>query len=197
MAEIEKAGGKVWYDWESADGDAIPGAQCWAPQWLVDSVGVDYFAHVTAAEHLAWMSGSRRVSDEFMVNVGRLTRLRKLRLIASRVTDAGLAHLTALISLEEVAINESPVTDAGLISLRRLPRLKELCLIDTTISDAGLVHLKGLSSLRYLNVTQTDVTDAGIKDLERELPALRIIKMPAWDSRQDVEVPQQSKEFSP
>lgn len=63
-------------------------------------------------------------------------------------------------------------------------------------SDSGS-DLKGLTSLKYLNVTQTDVTDAGIRDLERELPALRIIKMPAWDSGQQVEEPEQSQEFWP
>ena len=48
VVAIEKAGGSVSYDWERSNGNDVPGGKPWAPRWLVDLVGVDYFGHVTA-----------------------------------------------------------------------------------------------------------------------------------------------------
>ena len=43
-------GGGVYYNWELADGappsSAATGSQPWAPKWLVDILGIDYFGHV-------------------------------------------------------------------------------------------------------------------------------------------------------
>ena len=47
VAAIKKAGGFVKYDWEWRFGKNISGAKPWAPRWLVDLIGVDYFGHVT------------------------------------------------------------------------------------------------------------------------------------------------------
>src|ERR1700677_4583401 len=48
VAAIERDGGKVWYDWEWADGESTPGASPRAPAWLVRALGVDHFGHVVA-----------------------------------------------------------------------------------------------------------------------------------------------------
>jgi hypothetical protein len=47
VVAITKAHGSVKYDWEWSNGNAIPGGKPWAPEWLVDLIGVDYFGHVT------------------------------------------------------------------------------------------------------------------------------------------------------
>src|ERR1700730_874133 len=47
VAAIEKAGGWTAYEWQWRDGDKIPNGKPWAPKWLVDLVGADYFANVT------------------------------------------------------------------------------------------------------------------------------------------------------
>ena len=45
---IRKAGGSVTYDWEWTGRHRIPGGKPWAPTWLVDLIGFDYFGHVTS-----------------------------------------------------------------------------------------------------------------------------------------------------
>ena len=34
------------YDWQWKNGDFDPLGEPWAPKWLVDRIGVDYFGHV-------------------------------------------------------------------------------------------------------------------------------------------------------
>jgi hypothetical protein len=47
VAAIRKAGGLVWYDWQAnAAGKTLPTGRPWAPNWLVDALGVDYFGYV-------------------------------------------------------------------------------------------------------------------------------------------------------
>ena len=47
VAVIKNAGGTVSYDWEWNNGNGMLGGKPWAPIWLVDLVGVDFFGHVT------------------------------------------------------------------------------------------------------------------------------------------------------
>jgi hypothetical protein len=53
VTAIQDAGGSVSYDWQWIPGDhwgssvSPPGGKPWAPQWLVNLIGVDYFGHVT------------------------------------------------------------------------------------------------------------------------------------------------------
>src|SRR6516165_8790615 len=42
VAAIKHAGGSVKYDWEY-----VSKGNPWAPRWLVDWLGVDFFGHVT------------------------------------------------------------------------------------------------------------------------------------------------------
>ena len=56
VAAIKNAGGTVKYDWEWSNGSMIPAGKPWAPRWLVDLIGVDYFGHVTAV----WLTQTRR-----------------------------------------------------------------------------------------------------------------------------------------
>jgi len=44
VAAIRRAGGSVSYDWEWNNGKSVPGGKPWAPKWLVDLVGIDYYA---------------------------------------------------------------------------------------------------------------------------------------------------------
>jgi hypothetical protein len=146
---IKKTGGAIRYDWEWKDGNTIPGGNPWAPRWLVDRIGVDYFGHVTAAvaHHM-----SAETSDAVLAQVGRLTRVQSLNLHDSSISDAGLVHLKGLTNLQVVLLYRTQVT------------------------DAGLVHLKGLTNLSALQLDGTQVTDAGVEELKRALPSLRIIR---------------------
>lgn len=78
-----------------------------------------------------------------------------------------------LATLESKSFN---ITDAGLVHLKRLPQLRSLTLENAPITDAGLVHLKELKSLRELNIKGTKVTDAGIQELQKSLPAMKVVR---------------------
>src|SRR5690242_20006223 len=48
VAAIEKAGCMRFYEWEWRAGKPVTGGKPWAPAWLVDLVGVDFFGNVVA-----------------------------------------------------------------------------------------------------------------------------------------------------
>jgi hypothetical protein len=146
VAAIRKAGGTVSYDWEWKDGKSIRGGKPWAPRWLVDLIGTDYFGHVTIVDFPG----------------------------ASTATDATLAHVGPLTRLQWLTVNHASVSDAGLVHLKGLTNLSVLGLDGTQVTDVGLVHLKGLTRLSDLGLNGSQVTDAGMNELKRALPGLRI-----------------------
>ena len=167
VGAIERAGGKVWFDWQWKNRRPNPSGQPSCPKWLVDCIGVDYFGHVTSVY-------ARRVSDAELVHIGKLSRLEYLLLGRSSVTGAGLAHLEGARSLRVLNLQHTQVTDAGLSHLKKLTSLQELGLGNTGVSDAGLAHLEGLSHLTDLGLEETKVTNAGIRELQKVLPKARI-----------------------
>jgi hypothetical protein len=166
VAAILKSGGRVHYDWEWRDSNEIPGAKPWAPQWLVDRIGVDYFGHVTLVRL------PPEASDSVVAQVGRLSRLEYLSLWSPG--DAGLDHLTGLTKLTYLGLYGSRVTDASLAKLSAFADLLYLDLRVTQVTDAGLVHLKRLTKLKAIGLESTRVTQAGMKELKRSLPSLKL-----------------------
>jgi hypothetical protein len=75
VAAIEREGGHVRYNGENILYDAAPGwhdmqpEETWAPRWLVRSLGVDFFYHVTTV-YL-----NQPPARPQMVSVGRLCSL--------------------------------------------------------------------------------------------------------------------------
>ncbi len=198
VAAIQKAGGRVAYDWEWKNSDWIrrgsnpvaPNAKPWAPRWLVQALGVDFFGHV-ALVNISLPDDP----DEVMVHIGKLEGLEDLLLYGTppsdatiahinglhshrnlsinwtqhprnaRITDAGLSQITKLINLEKLSLDSTQITDAGMAQLKRLKRLEQLSLEGTEITDAGLAHLKGLTKLTYISLSRTGVTDEGLLQL--------------------------------
>ena len=143
---ITRAGGLVKYSWgwtKANPGMVIKRSD---PGRLADLIGVDYLGHVTDV----WLTASPNVTDATVRHVGRLTRLKKLRLDQSSVNDASLAELTGLTSLSSLDLE------------------------GTRVSDAGLAHLKSLKNLSRLVIDGTRITDAGVNELKQALPNLRI-----------------------
>ena len=100
VAAITRAGGSVMYNFEDRSRNRV---KPWAPQWIVDLIGIDYFGHVTYVMHSPFSTAN----DEEMAHVGRLTRLEHLKLDYSGVTDTGLAHLKGLTNLSELGLVET------------------------------------------------------------------------------------------
>jgi Leucine-rich repeat (LRR) protein len=169
VAAIKRAGGTVHYDWEmKSDGSFRTSSQPWAPKWLVDGVGMDYFGHVHRVDLL------NQGSDGDLVTIGRLSGLWNLNLDGSQATDAGLANLKGLTDLERLYLPITNVGDAGLLDLKHLTHLTELHVSGTRISDGGLKHLRGMTNLKEVILQGTQVSDAGVQELQQALPQLVI-----------------------
>ena len=72
VAAIVNGWGVVLYDWECENRMGTPRGKPWAPAWLVELLGVDYFGHVAVVQ----------------LRMPLLTNLSD-----THVTDAGLLHL--------------------------------------------------------------------------------------------------------
>ena len=162
VAAITNAGGSVTYGWEVKNRKPLRGANPWAPKWLVDLIGVDYFGHVTAVEFPA----SSNPTDAVFTHLADLTRLEDLFVYAPSLTDGHLARLEGLTYLNVLVIGDTQVTDAGLVHLSGLTSLSYLSLANTHVTDRGMKHLNGLS-LWSLDVSGTEVTDVGLDELAR------------------------------
>ena len=180
---IKNAGGTVTYDWESRSGKAIQGAKPWAPTWLADLLGVDYFGHVVAVSLHGQIDGKLQfvqrlvrlerldishssASDAGLASIEDLTGLRELVLNHTRVTDNGLAHIERMTELARLHLGGNQITDSGLQHLRQATRLRSLDLDNTGVTDAGLEYLRLATELRFLNLGATQVTDNGMANLE-------------------------------
>jgi Leucine-rich repeat (LRR) protein len=169
VAAITAAGGAIEYDWKWSNGTHVSGGKPWAPQWVIDLVGVDYFGHVTCVERLTNGLHSLvrtecdlAVGDATIVSIGHLAGLQRLDLFGSSVTDAGLVHLKALTQLTDLRLGSPNVTDAGLAHLKGLTNLASLDLGGTQVSDVGLANLKGMTKLSQLGLSSTKVSDRGL-----------------------------------
>ncbi len=142
---IKSVGGAVMYDDQFAVNPGTARPKWWAPRWLVDRLGKDYFYTVVAAR----LSGPG-VGDAELAPLGSLGRLQSLNIDSNRVSDAGLAHLGGLV------------------------RLEKLIILNTPVGDAGLRHLDGLGRLRLVVAQGTRVSAEGARRLKRTLPRVEM-----------------------
>jgi hypothetical protein len=159
---IEKAGGRVFYDWEWRDGKAIPGGRPLAPPWLVDRIGVDLFSSVTAVEFRLPYS----LTDGPIVEFTLFPRLERLAFTGMTMSVAGLSNLRRLNHLRELDLGNCGVTDAELAYLKGNTCLRSLRLRAAYVSDVGLTHLEGMSNLASLDLASTAITGAGLSHLK-------------------------------
>ena len=106
VAAIQKAGGTVLYDWQFEGGrfrlkkgtNIISEEVPWWPRWLVDRLGVDCFGHVTHVQIGYAPTPNPDHLDEALANVGRLGRLKEVRLGGQPVADGGLVDQGVICS---------------------------------------------------------------------------------------------------
>ena len=119
VAALEKVGARITYDTSlPGTGEMIAPPQ-W-PQWLLNNVGVDYFASV---EELSL--SNTQATDTALEHLKHLTALQRLWLYNTQVTDSGLEHIKGLTALQELNLTYTQVTDAGIARLQKaLPNCK-------------------------------------------------------------------------
>jgi hypothetical protein len=160
---IWRLGGYVQREHERA------GAGPLTPRWYRRLFGDEFMNPVVVARLAA-----TDTSDEDLISVGKLTRLRMLDLRDSRITDNGLAHLRGLRRMELLVLTGTSVSDRGLEHLAGMTGLKVLCLEETGITDGGLPQLKRFPNLAWLNVGATQITDTGLRHM-RDCPQLEVL----------------------
>jgi Leucine Rich repeat len=168
VAAVEREGGQVGYE---SDGDVyfLPKRRIWAPRWLVDSLGIDYFSSV---DHVGF---DKPGADEIAGLLARLPRLDGADFDDSDLSDSGLARLQGL-DLHYLCLLQTKVTDAGVRHIRSLTNLEDLYLSHTSVGDAGMADLATLPKLSVLHVNETNVTDLGINSIVK-LPALKFLDL--------------------
>jgi hypothetical protein len=205
VALIQRTGASVSYDLD-IHGLAKPGTATtkaarmrrpfWAPSWLVDRVGIDYFSHPV----WVYLAGNAESLDAALPSVRRLGRLERLSVSSDGLTDMRLARIGGMESLWSLQltggklgddalkqiggmrglrylnIDGSLVTDGGVAHLARLHDLEYLTLSCSEITDSGLSHLGGLTKLKYLTLCNTRITNAGLLHLQglTNLSSLRL-----------------------
>ena len=191
VAAIKAAGGEVQYDFKR---NHLKQPRYW-PTWLVNVLGVDYFASVqwvyltntqvtdAGLEHLKGLTAiqllalkNTQVTDAGLEHIKSLTAMQTLGLSGTQVTDAGLEHIKGFKVLRTLGLSDTHVTDAGLEHLKGLTAMKEQLDLSNNpqVTDAGLEHLMGLTAMQTLWLNGTQVTDAGVARLQKALPNCKI-----------------------
>jgi hypothetical protein len=116
-----------------------------------------------------------RITDEGLLAIRKLKKLKRLHLYDTKITNAGMAALGNMTALELLMLNRTQITDAGLVHLKNAKRLRHLYLSHTSITDAGLVHLHGLPELRSVALDDTAASPDGIAALKAATPTLRAV----------------------
>ncbi len=163
VAALEKCGCAATYDWQVNDGKPVPGGRPWAPHWLVDRLGVDYFGHVTDVTVIHSMGDGPKAA---IAPICRLTGVQGIHVFAPPFGDAELAGLRGLRSLSVLNLGGSHVSDTGLAHLKGLTNLSIMSLCNTKITDRGLAHLDGLTKLSYLDIGAMKISDDGLANLK-------------------------------
>ena len=114
----------------------------------------------------AELSNSPSITDNGLIHLAGLSKLKTLYLYNTGVTGPGLRRLSCLRSLEGLDVSNSPFTDEGMALLGRFVNLKWLSLNNTRISNDGLRQLSILSSLESLQLMNTDAADAGLEHIQ-------------------------------
>jgi hypothetical protein len=143
---IRRHGGMYYYDFEN-EGATFPKVpRSWAPGWLVNNLGIDYFHHV------AWA----RIEDPNFddEDLGLLTtclpRIDSLGIIGTSITDAGLSHLRGNRQLMGLFLSSNRITDAGIDNLgpETMPVLELLDVRGTVVSAAKVAAVEAIFDAR-------------------------------------------------
>jgi len=119
------------------------------------------------------MSGSCVTGTGFAV-LSELPNLRTLDLRRTELVPGALASLAGCKSLETLLLSGANVMDEDMKYVVAIDTLKYLTLNDTGITDKGLETLGKAAGLKYVGLRGTPVTDAGCGRLEDRIEGIRI-----------------------
>ena len=118
-----------------------------------------------------------QVSDDGLACLAESVDLEGLWLSDTMVTNDGLLHVGQMRDLQILDVGGTLVTDQGLKHLACLDRLSVVMLPE--ITDGGVEYLMEMQNLRVLSVTENKISKEKRRQLDAEMPTLRIIVC-AW-----------------
>ena len=126
----------------------------------------DAIVRLLAAHPSARLEAAGEMTDAMLADVCRVDGVTDLNLAGSkRLTDEGVQHLARLSGLKHLDLSATAVTDRGLEVLRELPTLESVSLAMTRVTDRGVAHLAPCQELRRVNLSWTHTGDAALKAL--------------------------------
>ena len=105
-----------------------------------------------------------------------LAKVRRLRLLRTKVTNTGLMDVAKLQQLKTLDLRHTKITDEGLKEVAKLQKLDWLSLENTQITDEGLREVAKLQKLISLGLENTQITDGGVAELKKALPNCAITR---------------------
>ncbi len=158
----------------------------------LDEAGLEHVGRISRLKVLRLSGDMLTTYGAFRGNdlchLSGLSELQELDLAINPIDDESLRHLEGLSQLKRLNLSRTEVTDKGMALLLRLKQMESLDLAGTKITDGGLVQLVALTRLDTLDVSETQITDEGIKVLQA-LPWLR------WFSYQSKNTTERSEKY--
>jgi hypothetical protein len=97
-----------------------------------------------------------------------------LNLENARITDDGIVAMPDLPRLRCVDLDSTGITDAALQRLGGFPNLEEIWIEDTAVTDKGLAYLYGLRRLRFISILDCAISDEAVNGLRRAIPGVEV-----------------------
>ena len=188
---IVNYGGWAYYDYSyptsQYDHTGNPDQESPVPEFLLESLGVDFFHSVVTANFVVDSTKGRlenpngapapldqllncpnirtiylkdrQVDDDGLRIVGKLKKLHTLYIWDGYdITDEGVSHLQNL-SLEDVHLTTAEIGDESLKVFGNMPKMKSLSLQFNEFSDAGILNLTKLKELESLWICGVSAQD--------------------------------------
>ena len=185
IADVKRLGGSVTFEHELS-GAENPDGQPWLQAWIGDEYfrtvrGIHLEQQTLSGELLERIAQlpevtelslrQDKLTDDSLRPIGRMWKLKALRIGFNSITDKGLAHLAGLDELLLLDLCVTQVTDDGLRQLQSLPKLWRLELYGDEITNRGAATLAEMPGLGGLDLANTRITSVGLEPLTK-LPKL-------------------------
>ncbi|HEX4147190.1 MAG TPA: DUF4375 domain-containing protein [Pirellulales bacterium] len=128
-----------------------------------------FAGHLVDLPHLRHLSPGKRVTDDGMACIAKLSRLLKLYM-EGPFTNAGLKHVVKLKNLTTLSLGSDFVTAEGVAFVGELRQLDSLDLDTPLLTDDIIPALLRCSALEEISFTRSALSDAGLRRLRDELP---------------------------
>ncbi|MBX9695869.1 MAG: hypothetical protein K2Z81_26015, partial [Cyanobacteria bacterium] len=108
------------------------------------------------------------MTDESLVEIGKLNNLTELFIRSSDITDAGVAHLQPLTNLKILSLDRcTKLTDRCVDTLEKMKNLERLSLTETAVSKAGILRVAKMKNLNTISVAKLPCDSECIRALTK------------------------------